>query len=126
MVDKSKNALADQTPVAGKYLMMNPVHLPPTMGEPSFFQKQSAFELITAVDHENYRVAWVNLAVPGFLLNAERWQALSTDSNGKTKYETNEVFGGIVAYLIKWLMREKLVMGFNAMAEGLKKRSEEA
>ena len=95
------------------------------MGEPGLFQVQSAFETITTVDHENYRVAWANIALPRFLLNAERWQLLSVDGDGKTKYETTEVFGGILAYIIKFLMREKLAMGFNAQAEGLKKRAEQ-
>jgi hypothetical protein len=95
------------------------------MGEPGWFQKQSAFERITTVDHDNYRVAWVNAAFPQFLLTAERWQSLSVLGNGKTKYETFEVFGGILAHLLKLLMREKLVMGFNAQAEGLKKRAEQ-
>jgi hypothetical protein len=94
------------------------------MGEPGWFQKQSAFEMITTVDHENYRVAWVNVSLPRFLLYAERWQSLSVDEDGKTRYETIEVFSGVLAYVIKVLMRKKLVMGFNAQAEGLKQRAE--
>lgn len=125
IVDKAKNPLRDQTPAEGQYLLIAPVHLPPTMGEPGYFQKQSAFERISAVDHDNYRVAWVNIALPRFLLSAERWQAVSVTEDGKTKYETTEVFGGIVAYLVKFFMYEKLVLGFNAQAEGLKKRAEE-
>jgi hypothetical protein len=95
------------------------------MGEPGYFQKQSAFERISTVDHENYRVAWVNLSFPRFLMNAERWQAVSVTEDGKTKYETTEVFGGIIAYIIQFFMYEKLVLGFQAQAEGLKKRAEE-
>ncbi|RDB23643.1 hypothetical protein Hypma_009299 [Hypsizygus marmoreus] len=125
IVDKSKNPLPDQTPAEGQYLLIAPVHLPPTMGEPGWFQKQSAFEMISTVDRENYRVAWVNIALPKFLLSAERWQALSEDGEGRTKYETIEVFGGFFAYLVKFFMREKLVLGFNAQAEALKKRAEE-
>jgi hypothetical protein len=123
IVDKSGNRLPDQTPAEGQYLMIAPVHLPPTMGEPGWFQTSSAFEIITAVDHENYRVAWVNIALPKFLLYAERWQALSV-VDGKTKYETTEVFGGIIAYLVKLFVHQKLILGFNAQAEGLKKRAE--
>lgn len=95
------------------------------MGEPGWFQAQSAFETITTVDHENYRAAWVNVALPSFLLNAERWQSLSVNEDGTTKYETTEVFSGILAYIIKFLLREKLLMGFNAQAEGLKQRAEQ-
>ncbi|KAF8064013.1 hypothetical protein FPV67DRAFT_1420573 [Lyophyllum atratum] len=123
IVDKSKNKLPDQTPAEGQYLLIAPVHLPPTMGEPGWFQEQSAFEIITTVDHENHRVAWANIALPKFLLSAERWQTLSV-VDGKTKYETREVFGGIIAYLVKFFMYEKLVQGFRAQAEGLKKQAE--
>ncbi|KAG5644274.1 hypothetical protein DXG03_008759 [Asterophora parasitica] len=123
ITDKSGNPLPDQTPAEGKYLLIAPVHLPPTMGEPGWFQKQSAFEIITAVDHENYRVAWVNIALPKFLLSAERWQIL-TQVDGKTKYQTTEVFGGIIAYIVNFFMYKKLVLGFNAQAEGLKKQAE--
>lgn len=123
MVDESKKPLRDQTPAVGKYLLMS-VHIPPTMGEASFLQKQSASEIITTVDHTHHRVAWRNIAAPAFLLGAERWQALS-EVNGKTKYESIEVFTGILAYIVKFFMRDGLVKGFNAMAEGLKRRSEQ-
>ena len=96
------------------------------MGEPTtFLQKQSASAVITTLDHENFRAAWVTTFVPKFLLATERWQALSVDADGKTKYETIEVFGGLLAYVIKFFMRGKLMLGFDAMAEGLKKRSEQ-
>ena len=124
-MDKNKNPLPDQTPAEGQYLLIAPVHLPPTMGEPGWFQAQSAFERISAVDHEKYRVAWINIALPKFLMSAERWQAVSVTEDGKTKYETTEVFGGIFAYLVKFFMYEKLVHGFTAQGEGLKKRAEE-
>lgn len=123
ITDKSGKPLPDQTPAEGKYLLIDPVHLPPTMGEPSWFQKQSAWEIITTVDHENYRIAWANISLPSFLLRVERWQTLNV-VDGTTKYETTQVFGGIVAYLVKFFMYEKLVLGFNAQAEGLKKQAE--
>ncbi|KAF8637094.1 hypothetical protein AX17_002999 [Amanita inopinata Kibby_2008] len=125
IVDKNKKALSDQTPAEGQYLVIAPVHLPPTMDEPGFFGKSSAFEMITTVDHENRRAAWVNIEFPRFLLNAERWQALSVDPSGKTKYETIEVFGGILAYFVKFFVGANLILGFNAQAEGLKKRAEQ-
>ncbi|KAG6906412.1 hypothetical protein DXG01_014065 [Tephrocybe rancida] len=123
ITNKSGDPLPDQTPAEGQYLLIAPVHLPPTMGEPGWFQKQSAFEIITTVDHENFRVAWENIALPRFLLSAERWQLLSV-VDGKTKYETYEVFGGIFAYVVRFFMYQKLVLGFNAQAEGLKKHAE--
>ncbi|KAG5729300.1 hypothetical protein E4T56_gene8427, partial [Termitomyces sp. T112] len=123
ITDKSGNPLPDQTPTEGKYLLMAPVHLPPTMGEPGWFQKQSSWEFITTVDHEYYRLAWTNIALPKFLLSVVRWQALSV-VDGKTKYETMAVFRGIVAYVVKFFMYQKLVLGFDAQAEGLKKQAE--
>ncbi|KAF8889073.1 hypothetical protein BD779DRAFT_1611169 [Infundibulicybe gibba] len=126
MVDESKRPLADQTPTQGRYILIAPVHLPPTMGKPGFFQAQSAFGIITALDHENHRAAWESVGLPRFLLNTERWQALSVDeATGKTKYESTEVFGGLLAYIIKFIMREKLVMGVEAMGQTLKRRGEE-
>ncbi|KAF8219088.1 hypothetical protein L208DRAFT_1418859 [Tricholoma matsutake] len=125
IVDKAGNALSDQTPAEGQYLLISPVHLPPTMGEPGWFQTQSTSTTISTLDQENYRVAWIGISFPRFLLNTERWQSLSVDLDGKTKYETIEVFSGILAYIVKFLMREKLVMGFNAQAEGLKQRAEQ-
>ena len=60
-----------------------------------------------------------------WLMTTERWQWLTRTEDGKTKYETIEVFGGIMAYLVKWLVRGKLELGFQAMANDLKSRSEE-
>ncbi|KAF8064045.1 hypothetical protein FPV67DRAFT_199419 [Lyophyllum atratum] len=117
VVDKSGKALPDQTPAEGQYLLLAPVHLPPTMGEPGWFQKQSALEVITTVDHEHHRLGWANCTLPKFLLRAERWQALSV-VDGKTKYETTEVFGGIIMYLVYFFMYQKLVLAFNAQAGG--------
>jgi hypothetical protein len=125
IVDKAQNVLPDQTLVEGRYLYIYPVHLPPTMGEPGWFQKSSALAQISTVDHENYRVAWLNNAFPHFLMHGERWQSLSVDVDGKTKYESTETFGGILAYIIKFFLQEKLVMGFKAQTEGLKRRAEQ-
>ncbi|PFH46304.1 hypothetical protein AMATHDRAFT_155684 [Amanita thiersii Skay4041] len=125
ITDKNKRPLADQTPEVGKYLLIAPVHLPPTMGKPGWFGTSSAFEIISAVDHDEHRVAWINIDMPRFLLNAERWQVLSVDPTGQTKYETREVFGGFFSYFIKFFLQSSLVHGFSAQAEGLKKRAEQ-
>lgn len=63
--------------------------------------------------------------MPRWLLNAERWQVLIEVEGGKTRYETFETFGGILAYLIRVFLRSGLKKGFVAMAEGLKRRAEE-
>lgn len=92
---------------------------------PGLFQKQSAFEIITVLDHENYRCAWENIEMPRWIMNAERWQWL-TVVNGKTRYESQEVFGGLAAYFIRFFLKGKLQEGFSAMGQALKKRAEEA
>jgi hypothetical protein len=96
------------------------------MDDSSIWLQGSAFELITAVDHEHHRLSWISLMTPyKFLFHADRWQWLSVTEDGKTKYETIEVFGGLLAWFIRILLREKLNLGFRAMGEGLKKRAEE-
>lgn len=104
---------------------MYPVHIPPTFADSSVWFPSSAFEIITHVDNENHRLAWLNLMAPKFILHAERWQALSAVEGGKTKYETVEVFSGILAWVLKLLMEGGLNKGFEAMAEGLKTQSEQ-
>lgn len=96
----------------------------------SLFRVSHAFEIITTVDHASYRLAWRNLTAPGFLLGAERWQALSVvESDGagteKTKYETIEVFTGLLAYVVKFFLKSGLDAGFEAMGQDLKKRAEQ-
>ncbi|KAJ7730363.1 hypothetical protein DFH07DRAFT_969185 [Mycena maculata] len=126
VVDESGTALADQTPVAEKKLFISPVHLPPTMGTPRFMQSHSTTVRITTIDHEQHRAAWVTAGgLPRWALYAERWQMLTVE-NGKTKYESIEVFHGILAYVVQWFTGKNLVLGVRAMAEGLKSRSEGA
>ena len=96
------------------------------MEKPGLFGKSSAFVKITTLDHENFRVAWSFAGLPKFILHTERWQVLSYDSITKqTTYETIEMFGGLLAYFVNWINRPKLVLGFQAMAEGLKRRAEQ-
>jgi len=117
--------LDDQTLREGKYLLMSPVHVPPTMEDSSVWLPTSSFNLVTAVDHENYSCSWISmLKVPRWLLYTDRWQALSTAEGGETRYETIEVFTGLAAYILKIFMANGLKKGFVAMAEGLKNRSE--
>ena len=122
LTDKTgKVVLEDQTPAKGKYLLMK-VHIPPTMDDSVGFQ--NAFELITAFDDVNHRLAWKNL-LPQWFIKADRWQDLSTPEDGKTVYESREVFGGIGAYLIKWFIATNLMKSFEAMADAVKTRSEQ-
>ena len=96
------------------------------MEKPGLFGESSAFVKITSIDHESFRVAWKFAGLPKFILHTERWQVLSYDSITKqTTYETIEMFGGLLAYFVNWFVRPKLVLGFQAMAEGLKRRAEQ-
>ncbi|KAF8154106.1 hypothetical protein B0H34DRAFT_720351 [Crassisporium funariophilum] len=125
VVDASKQLLPDQTPAEGQYMSIS-VNMPPTLEEAGMFGKSSAFVTVTTLDPTNYRVAWCTAGMPRFLLHTERWQALSVDeATGKTKYETIEVFGGILAYFVRFFVGSKLSVGFKAAADTLKKRAEE-
>ena len=105
-------------------MQLYPVHLPPTLGEPSFFRKQSAYVVCTGIDRENHRVSWATAGFLRFFLFAQRWQTLTDLGDGRVKYETIEVFNGFFAYLVKWFAGRNLVLGARAMAESLKQRAE--
>lgn len=120
--------MSQQTPRAGAHLLIYPVHIPPSFDPPKIFPASSAFQIITTVDQDNYRCAWEDVKFPAWLLTTQRWQGLvEVVENGrkKTRYETIEVFGGLLAYVMKMVVASGLQEGFIAMAEGLKKRSEE-
>jgi hypothetical protein len=85
----------------------------------------SSLELITVIDHENYRCSWKYIALPSWLLSTDRWQAVSTVLGGGTKYESITVFSGFAAYFVKFFMGNGLQKGFEAQGESLKKRCEE-
>lgn len=130
LTDASKRPLpADQqTPRAGAHLLIHPVHIPPSFDPPKFLPAGSSHEIITAIDTQNYRCAWVTADYPTWMLRAERWQALvevEEDGRKKTRYETMEVFDGVLAYVVMGLVGDGLRKGFIAMAEGLKTRSED-
>ena len=96
------------------------------MGKPKLFQKAWAFERITEADAVNYRLAWEFWAsLPKWVLYAERWQTLTDEGNGQTRYHTFEEFTGVLAHVVKWTQQKGLGKGFVAMAETLKARAEE-
>lgn len=110
---------------------MSQVNLPPTLDDSSvgMFNKNTAFCIVSALDHEDFRVAWETHWLPSWLLWTQRWQWLTeveadlNDGKGKrklTKYETIEAFGGLAGYFVKWFVGENLKLGFRAQAEGLK------
>ncbi|KAJ7601006.1 hypothetical protein C8J56DRAFT_23715 [Mycena floridula] len=116
-------ALASQTLTGPGQKMRLNTHLPPTLGEGSFFQKNTTHVLSIAMDPINHRAAWIT-TTPKFLLYAERWQTLTVLEDGKVKYDTIETFQGILAYFVKWFVGSNLRLAFKAMAEGLKNRAE--
>ncbi|EIW76660.1 hypothetical protein CONPUDRAFT_168481 [Coniophora puteana RWD-64-598 SS2] len=123
ITDKSKNPLA-RAPQQGDYLYIHPVHIPPTFEKKRF--PSSTFINITAYDPSMYRVAWGGDQVASWLLHTERWQALSElDGGQRTRYESIEAFSGVLAYIIKVILKGGLDQGAQAMADGLKNRSEE-
>ncbi|KAI0685115.1 hypothetical protein C8T65DRAFT_592810 [Cerioporus squamosus] len=120
VTDRSKKKLEDQTPAKGKYVYEE-THMPPTMDDS--VSRGSTIEEIICFDDVTYRLAWRGLW-PSWFLKDERWQVLSTTEDGRTLYESREVFGGIGAYLIKWFYHSKLMGCFSAMAETLRTRCE--
>ena len=135
VTDPRKISLPDQTLRVGGHVYIYPVHLPPTLNDDSvgIFNKSSAFCVVTALDHEEFKVAWCTFGIPAWILWTERWQWLTeVDVNlgdGKggrqiTRYDSIEVFGGLAAHLVKWFVGGKLNMGFQAQADGLKRWTE--
>jgi hypothetical protein len=96
------------------------------MDDSSVWFPSSSLELLTVVDHQNYRCSWRYMSLPHWLLCSNRWQALSTVEGGGTKYESIIVFTGLVAYILRIFMASGLKKGFVATGEALKKRCEEA
>ncbi|KAF9034465.1 hypothetical protein BDZ89DRAFT_514406 [Hymenopellis radicata] len=110
----------------GQYMSLS-VHLPPSLSySVPFYQRSSAFVCCTFLDNENHRVAWCTASPPKWLLHAERWQMLTVEADGRVKYESVEVFNGILAYLVRFFVGKNLRFGFDAMAEGLKVKAESA
>jgi hypothetical protein len=125
LVTPSNQPLPDQTPAEGKHISIR-VNMPPKLGEPGWFGRGSAFVKVEMLDSQNFRAVWTTAAFPRWFLHSERWQTLHQEKSGKTKYETIEVFGGVVAYAIKFFMGGMLRLGFKAAAESLKARAEQS
>jgi hypothetical protein len=125
LITPSGQPLEDQTPAEGKHIAVV-VNMPPKFGEPGWFGSGSATTQIEMLDSQNFRAVLTTTGLPHWLSQSERWQMLSVDeTTGKTRYDTIEVFDGLVAYVIKFLMGSKLSVGFRAAAECLKARAEQ-
>jgi hypothetical protein len=119
VVSKSGSALDDQTLAVGR-LFVSAVNIPPGMTPP----RMSGTSLVTTLEHDNFRSAWVT--PPGFwtwFMSVERWTMLTIE-DGKTKWETIEVFKGIGAYIVYWLLYKNFLVSLRAMGEALKTASE--
>ena len=49
---------------------------------------------------------------------------MTETEDGKTSFETKETFRGPVAYIVRWVLRDKLQGAFETYATELKDRSE--
>ncbi|ESK96702.1 hypothetical protein Moror_6719 [Moniliophthora roreri MCA 2997] len=124
---KTRQPLPDQTLAVGKHIYMHPVHLPPSLdaSELWFWQRNASTNVVvTYLDPDMHRVAWRTTGTPSWLLEAERWQIVTVEEDGKVKYESYEVFKGVLAHVVKLFVGENLKKGVKAMAEGIKSRAE--
>ena len=82
---------------------------------------------------KSVRVEWINLVEPGqticwgmqmghaALLCANRWQMLRNRGDGRTEYLTVDYFSGLLTPLVMALYGEPTRLGFQSVANGLKK-----
>ncbi|KAF8995488.1 hypothetical protein BDQ17DRAFT_1250571 [Cyathus striatus] len=115
----------DQTPQENKRVIIRaqipPLPLPVDENTPdNALHTQLSFENITTIDTANHRTAWRALMLPQALLDAERWQAVSILEDGKTFYESKEVFYAPVAYVVDALFSQGIQQGFDSQATALK------
>ncbi|KAJ6466375.1 hypothetical protein C8R45DRAFT_1021477 [Mycena sanguinolenta] len=121
IVSESGSPAADQTLAVGK-LFDSAVNIPPEMVPP----RMNGLSRVTALDHTNFRAAWEAPAgLSTWFFFYQRWTALTVE-DGKTKWETVEVYSGPMAYVVYWLMSKNMVVSLKAMAEALKSRAEAA
>ena len=123
VVATSNLSLPEQYPVEGLDLYLRtqipPLPLPVDARTPdNVLATQHAYERITHVQRDLGRLAWKYQ--PEAALKAERWQALSDMGNGVVLYESQEVFAGPLAKVVRASMEEGLQKGFEAQAQGLK------
>jgi len=123
VLDKSKTILENQTAVEGAILDLT-THIPPTMSPNA--RSHYTRVTITHVDHENHRVSWAYDTMPSWLLRSVRWQSVTAVEDGKTKYESIEVFNGLLVFFLKWFIGANLKKSFDGMADGLKARAEQS
>lgn len=115
--------LPRQYPVEGKRLFMRtqipPLPLPVNRNTPDNpLNTQLAYENITHVQPRLGRLAWAY--ADEFLLQAERWQAVSDVGRGIVLYESREVFDGLMAPELQVALGDGLQKAFDAQGQALK------
>ncbi|KAH7402723.1 hypothetical protein BKA66DRAFT_436125 [Pyrenochaeta sp. MPI-SDFR-AT-0127] len=115
--------LPRQYPVEGKRLFMRtqipPLPLPVNRNTPdNLLNTQLAYENITHVQPRLGRLAWEYAGE--FVLQAERWQAVSDIRRGVVLYESREVFHGLMAPELEVALGDSLQKAFDAQGQGLK------
>lgn len=70
---------------------------------------------------EPYTLCWGSDSV---FVKAHRFQTLTELSDRRTRYTSEEPFGGLLAPIILWLLEDKLMRGYRWAAEGLKTEAE--
>lgn len=77
---------------------------------------------IIDVNNEQMELSWRGCAfsIPQFLLLPEKIQRVTRLEGGECLYEVFETQGGVLAYLTKWVLGEKLSAMSRGMAKGLK------
>jgi hypothetical protein len=81
---------------------------------------QTAHVNITDVLPTRGRFGYVVVDLPSYALTSKRWTSVMDLGNGKTLYESREVFYGPIASVLKFAMQGTLNDGFEGMAKGLK------
>jgi hypothetical protein len=116
----------DNTVASGKQISLT-VNIPPTFDDSEAKTRKSQC-LITVLDHKNYSAEWKADSYPSMILRSYRVQRLREESRDDgtkvTIYESREAFGGLLARLVQWLVGNDLQKAFDAMADGLRERSE--
>jgi len=101
------------------------VNLPPRLSGLGARELRVGVDL---VDHAQHRARWHVLGFPAWALHSDRWiiltEVLDPDGLKATIFETEEAFGGVVAWVLRVLRRGSMQSGFEAMAVDLKTRAE--
>jgi hypothetical protein len=117
--------LEAQVPQEGRSLRLEvqlpPLPMPVKADTPGvYLNGQTAHVNITDVLPTRGRIAWAVVDLPSFALSSKRWSSVLDLGNGKTLYESREVFYGAAVPVLKFVMESKLNEGFNAQAKALK------